>query len=131
LISVTNLNLLAAARIEDAKVLFAAGRVEGAAYLCGYGVELALKARVCKTLRWTDFPATRGEFQNYQSFKTHSLEVLLHLSGVEQLVKTQHLAEWSEVSKWDPESRYTPLGLAKPAEIKLMIDSADALLKVI
>jgi hypothetical protein len=131
LISVSNLDLLAAARIEDARVLFGAGRFEGAAYLCGYGVELALKARICKTLGWSDFPGTRGEFQSYQSFKTHSLEVLLHLSGVEQLVKTQHLAEWSEVSKWDPESRYTPLGSAKPAEIALMISSADALLKVI
>jgi HEPN domain-containing protein len=130
-ISVPDLIELAQARVEDARVLFAAGRLEGAAYLCGYGVELALKARICKTLNWNDFPETRKEFEGYLSFKTHKLEVLLHLSGAEQEVKTRYLAEWSEVTKWEPESRYSPIGSARREEIKLMIESAESLLKVI
>jgi hypothetical protein len=116
---------------SDSALLRILGRLEGAAYLCGYGIELALKARICKTLGWNEFPATRKEFEGYGSFKTHNLEVLLRLSGVEQKVKTQNLAEWSEVTKWDPESRYTPLGSANQADTKLMIDSAENLLKAL
>lgn len=36
-------------------------------YLCGYAIEVALKARICRTLNWTGFPETRGEFEGYQS----------------------------------------------------------------
>jgi hypothetical protein len=131
MISVADLLQIANARVEDAKVLLAGNRLEGAAYLCGYGIELALKSRICKTLGWNDFPANKKEFEGYASFKTHNLEVLLRLSGVEQMVKTQHMPEWSAVAKWEPESRYTPIGSAKQADITLMIDSADALFKVL
>lgn len=127
MIAVGELQLIARARLDDARVLFSAARLEGAAYLCGYGVELALKARICKTLGWPEFPSTRSEFQAYASFKTHNLEVLLHLSGREHELKTQLLGEWSAVTKWDPESRYTPVGSADQAEIKLMLESAEAL----
>ncbi|HET8797393.1 MAG TPA: HEPN domain-containing protein [Thermoanaerobaculia bacterium] len=122
---------IAEARVEDARVLFSAGRIESAAYLCGYAIETALKARICRTLGWAGFPATRKEFERYSSFRTHDLEVLLHLSGMEQTVKARHVEEWFEVVKWDPESRYTPLGSANPAEIRLMIDSVAALVKVL
>ena len=41
--------------------------------------------------------------QGYRSY-VHDLDVLLHLSGVEQRIKTQHLADWSLVAKgWDPQ----------------------------
>lgn len=129
MIDVGDLQLIARARLGDAKVLFSADRLEGSAYLCGYGVELALKACICKTLAWSDFPSTRNEFQAYASFKTHNLEVLLHLSGREHEVKTQLLGEWSAVTKWDPESRYTPVGSADQAEIKFMLESAETLVK--
>ncbi|MCB0065385.1 MAG: HEPN domain-containing protein [Caldilineaceae bacterium] len=69
------------ARLEDAEVLLAANRYDGAMYLCGYAVELALKARICRTLKWAGYPSTRKEFEGYQSLRTHDLKVLLHLSG--------------------------------------------------
>jgi hypothetical protein len=78
-------------------------------YLCGYAVELALKERICKTLGWQGFPETRQEMQGYRSFMVHDLDVLLHLSGVEQRIKTQHLADWSLVAKWEPQLRYQPI----------------------
>ncbi len=56
MISVATLRALSAARLEDARALLAAGQNEGAIYLCGYAVELALKARICETLDWTRFP---------------------------------------------------------------------------
>ncbi len=42
---------IARARLKDAEVLAASRRYEGAIYLCGYAVELGLKARICKTLK--------------------------------------------------------------------------------
>ena len=48
MILVAELDGLAAARLEDAKVLLASGRYDGAVYMCGYAVEIALKARICR-----------------------------------------------------------------------------------
>jgi len=126
-----DLDNIAKARLHDAQVLFDAGRYDGAVYLCGYAVELALKTRICKTLSWAGYPSTKAEFQNLQSLKTHSLDVLLSLSGVEAKVKTSCLAEWSAVAAWEPEVRYKPVGSATPGDAKLMIESAKILLGVL
>jgi HEPN domain-containing protein len=58
-IRVDELDSIARARIEDAKALLAAGRFDGATYLCGYAVEVALKARICRALGWAEFPRHR------------------------------------------------------------------------
>ena len=58
----------------------------GSAYLCGDVVELALKARICTTLSRPGFPEKRSEFDIFQSFKTHDLDVLLR-QGCEQYIK--------------------------------------------
>ena len=105
-----------------------AKRYDGASYLCGYAVEVGLKAKICETLKWKGFPSTNKEFANYQSFKTHSLDVLLTLSGVEEKVKKRYLVEWSVVAEWDPEARYKPTGKVSEADSKLMIDSTKALM---
>ena len=63
MISVAELDNIARARIEDAKALLTAGRFDGATYLCGYAVEVALKARICRSLNWTEFPSTGSESQ--------------------------------------------------------------------
>lgn len=122
------LQAIAKGRLKDAKVLLRGKRYEGAIYLCGYAVELALKARICQTLKWMDFPATNKEFEDFKSFKTHDLDVLLHLSGVEVKVKTTLFAEWSSVAQWSPESRYSPIGKANAADALAMVTSTKALL---
>jgi HEPN domain-containing protein len=122
---------IARERLKDAEVLLNAGRYDGAIYLGGYVVELALKSRICKTLRWRDFPQTSGEFKNFQSFKTHDLIVLFALSGVEDKIKTRHLADWSAVASWNPESRYNPIGSASRTDAELLIEGARELLKVL
>jgi hypothetical protein len=58
------------------------------------------------------FPESTSEFTTLQSFKTHNLEVLLKLSGTESKIKTKFLADWSIVSRWNPESRYRKIGTA-------------------
>jgi hypothetical protein len=67
LIPVTELDGIANARLEDGKALLAAGRCDGAAYICEYAVEVGLKARICRTLNWSEFPSTGGEFQAYRT----------------------------------------------------------------
>ncbi len=117
--------------MKDAKVLFGSRRYDGAVYLCGYAVETALKARISKTLGWAGYPATRKEFENLQTFKTHSLEVLLTLSGKERRIKIHFFSEWSAVAAWDPEARYKPIGTVKAADAKLMIESARILVRAL
>ena len=97
MIPVAELDNIARARIEDAKALLTSGRFDGAIYLCGYAVEVALKARICRTLNWAEFPSTGGEFQAYRSFQTHELDVLLRLSGQEARLKQNHFASWNAV----------------------------------
>lgn len=131
MLSRAEIRKIARARLKDAEALVRSKRYDGAVYLCGYVIELGLKARICRTLRWEGYPSTRKEFEHYSSFKTHNLDVLLHLSGVETKIKTQYLADWSQIAAWDPEARYKPPGDAKRGDVLAMINSADTLLRVI
>ena len=105
--------------------------MDGAGYLCGYAVELALKARICKTLNWPGFPEKPSEFQNFASFKTHKLDVLLTLSGQEQRIKSENFSDWSAVATWDPEARYRSVGQADPGHVAVMLFSTENLLKAL
>jgi hypothetical protein len=125
------LEQLARARVDDAEALRTAGRHDGAIYICGYALEIALKARICRTLGWAGFPETRSEFNSYRSFRTHDLDVLLHLSGIEKLVKSSHLTHWSSAASWDPEARYKPIGSATDADVAEMVSAVNELLGVL
>lgn len=131
MILVVELDNLSRARLEDTKALLAADRFDGATYLCGYAVELALKARICRVLNWPEFPATGGEFQAYRSFQTHELDVLLRLSGQEARVKQNHFALWNTAASWKVESRYNVVGTAQRADAAAMIHAVDQLLAVL
>lgn len=126
MLSLAQLHEIAKARLDDAEVLFSALRFDGAAYLCGYAIEVTLKAQVCKTLQWAEFPEKSNEFRSLglQSFKTHDLDVLLRLSGREAYIKTNLFAEWSAVSQWNPEGRYQPVGAVSEQVAKQMIEAA-------
>jgi len=119
---------IARARLKDADILMASKRYDGAIYLCGYAIELILKARICRTLKWQGYPSTNSEFQNYQSFRTHDLDVLLHLTGFEQTIKTNFLAEWSAVAQWNPAARYQPVGTASKNDANIMISASKTLI---
>lgn len=131
MIPVGELDRIAQARLDDSKALLVAGRYDGASYLCGYAVEVALKARICRVLNWPEFPGTRGDFEGYRSFQTHELDVLLHLSGQEQRIKQQNFRDWNAVSLWNPESRYNVVGTSQRADTEAMIQGAQALLSAL
>ena len=130
-ISIDDLQAIAKARLQDASLLFTNLRPDGALYLGGYAVELALKARICKTLNWTGFPEKRSEFENFSSFKTHKLDVLLALSGQEQRIKSEYLWAWSAVATWDPEARYRPIGKTPEINVALLLIAAETLLEIL
>ena len=123
------LRLIARARLQDAEALFRANRYDGSIYLCGYAIEIGLKNTICKTLRWNEFPSTKSEFQNLQSFKTHNLDILLKLSGAESKIKINFLSKWSIVAKWEPDARYKPIGSSSGPEAQLMIDAVKIILR--
>jgi HEPN domain-containing protein len=131
MISRNELRKIARSRLKDAENLYKNGRYDGAIYLCGYAVEAALKARICRTLKWDGFPSTRGEFQSYQSFRTHDLKVLLSLSGVEEKILTEYPMEWKKVSIWSPEMRYQPIGTTRQIDLLKMIEATKMLVKVL
>lgn len=121
------------AYLRAARVLNRAGNnsADAAAYLCGYAVEIALKARICRTLGWVGYPSSGGEFRNYASFKVHDLDVLLHLSAAEASIKTNPalLTAWSVVVEWNPEQRYAPVGTWTAVDARDMIEAAAKLLE--
>jgi hypothetical protein len=129
MIAASEVKRLASARLRDAEALFAASRFDGAVYMCGYSVELALKARICKTLKWPGFPDKDNEFKGLGSFKVHDLDTLLRFTGRETHVKSALLPEWSAVAAWSPEARYKPVGTVTPADAQLMLTSAAVLLR--
>lgn len=131
MISRSELRRIAVARLNDADCLLQAKRFDGAIYLCGYSVEVGLKLRICKTLKWPGFPETSSEFQGLQSYKTHDFDILLRLSGVEDRVKTQCFAEWSDLKPWKPELRYAKTGTASATSAQMMIRAAKSILKIL
>jgi hypothetical protein len=131
MISRTELKKRAKAKLIDAEVLFNNKRFDGSVYLCGYVIELALKARTCRTLKWSEFPESNSEFRNYQSFKTHNLDILLTLSGIESKIKSLNFLDWSNVNQWNPEVRYGAIGDINRNTAENMIISTKNLLKII
>ncbi len=104
------LQRLARERLRDAQILQHRGRHDAAAYMCGYVLELALKACICKTLQINDYPEKRlhGEF------KTHGFDDLKLLAGFESEITAKRnpklFANWSIVARWSPDWRYRPIG---------------------
>lgn len=117
--------------LQSAELLQANRKHDVSIYLCGYAVEIALKDRICRTLKWAGFPATSGEFSNYRSFQTHNLETLLNLTAIEDKVKAAMGGGWSTVVRWNPEQRYNPRGTYTAVEAANMVSAAKRALEVI
>ncbi len=126
-----NLTEISRGRLEDAEALFQCQRYDGAVYVCGYAVEIALKAKICETLNWAGYPSTKGEFNSLQTFRTHDLDILLYLSGIGEKLKAEKLADWSNVAEWDPEARYNPIGNVTAQAAERMIQSVRSLLEAL
>ncbi len=110
---------LALEYLQDAKVLYGAERYDSASYLCGYVLELALKARVCRHLKLEEYPPP--ENKNKPMFKTHDLDQLKLLGGLydwPSQADAQLWMNWSLISGWRPEERYEPRGARGKADVE-------------
>lgn len=110
------------AKYADAKYLFAQNSYANCYYLCGYCVELALKYRIAKYLKWPDFHLSSDE----KSLKSHDLDLLLRFTGIVGLNAT---ADWSIVKDWNESIRY-----ANPSDISMvaaqeMIDATKTIVR--
>jgi HEPN domain-containing protein len=123
------LKKIALARIKDAECLFASKRYDGARYVCGYAVEIALKARVCRHLNWGEFLPSNLDDGLYRLLMTHKFALLLSLTGLEQSLRRSALwNDWNTVATWDPELRYK-LRSATRAQAEAMIQSTKELVR--
>jgi HEPN domain-containing protein len=118
---------LANLRLKEAKALYDRKLYDGACYLAGYVVELALKARICKLLD-VDYPDT-GDLSKI--FKTHNCDSLLVLSGLrkkfddEESSNTVFKTNWSLATKIKPEFRYQRIGPNPKTETEEIIKALE------
>ena len=111
MIAIADLHSIAREHLRAAKVLRTRRSYDAAVYLCGHAVEIALKARICRTLKWkSGFPETGSEFQDKGNLKTHNLEALLEYTAIQELIRSVYIGDWSVVITWKPELRYSPVG---------------------
>jgi hypothetical protein len=102
---------LALLRLQEAEVLFNSGLDDGCAYLCGYVIELALKARISATLGVIEYPEKGSRLRD--AMKSHVLDDLGLLAGMGHDLTPSRpvlIANWSSLIGWKPEWRYNPKG---------------------
>jgi HEPN domain-containing protein len=99
---------LADVRIDEAGVLLAAGKWDGAYYLAGYAVECALKACIAKLTKADDFPDKDRAAKAW----THKLDELITVADLRATRLAQETADpdfaknWDAVKKWNEGVRY-------------------------
>src|SRR5215471_4218638 len=120
------LQQLACLRLDEAEALYNAACYDGCAYLCGYVVELALKAAICATLGIAEYPEKGSRLK--ESFKTHNFDDLKLLAGMDSAftVNSRLLANWSMASEWTPERRYEIKGTYDQAAARGILDAVKA-----
>jgi HEPN domain-containing protein len=125
----SQLKTLSLLRRREAGVLFESELYDGARYLSGYVLELALKARICRLLDLEEYPDT-GELRRV--YATHDLDQLLKLAGLSRKLSLQQTAlfdSWSTAALWKPERRYDVPGIATERDVREILDAVDEVLK--
>lgn len=128
MIKYEDLKLIAETRLKEANALYKADFYDGAAYICGYVVETALKARICKNLKIKEYP---DDGKEKQIFSSHDFDRLLLLGGLQNRIslsnkRTKKLFEnWSLLTNWRPERRYT-LGVYKKEDVEDLLKALES-----
>ena len=115
---------IAELRLKEAKTLYKAGLYDGTVYLCGYAVEAALKARICRHLQMKEY-LDSGDMKGI--FLSHDFDRLLLLSGLSNKINLANkknaklFQHWSILTSWTPEARYFPVGTSDKKYAKNML----------
>ncbi|GAB4289640.1 MAG: hypothetical protein Kow0090_02470 [Myxococcota bacterium] len=127
-VSRKELQQLAETRLKEAKILARNNMYDGARYLAGYVVELALKAKICFLLELSEYPDA-GNLKT--AFRTHSYDDLIKLAGLETKLKQEQKenknfgTNWDILTKWTPDYRYKPVGSQTKAELEKTIKALE------
>ena len=78
-----DLQTISKIRLKTVELLMKGRDWDAAAYMMGYSLECTLKAVICKTLHLTGYPNSKDKISQF--FRTHEFDVLLTLSGMEDL----------------------------------------------
>ncbi|GAA0777795.1 DNA-binding protein [Roseibium denhamense] len=103
-----DLQAIAQAKIDDADFLFSHRRYSNSYYLFGFGVEIAIKARIARVFSSETIPNKKF----VQDIYTHDLDKLINLAGLKQDLNSKtsksarFAAFWSIASDWSERSRY-------------------------
>lgn len=115
---------IAKSRLKASEILMKHNDYDGAAYIMGYALECGLKAVICKRLNLSQYPDKNGNKDKESIFKTHNLDILLTLSGLENdfsLTSPARRSEnWSDATKWTTDLRYAPIGTRKKLDVQRM-----------
>ncbi len=146
MISEQNLKNIAANKLDASKILFSHKKFDASIYLVGYAIEISLKYKICKILKLDDgFPETKQEFKNYiedsnndlgaeitklEHIRNHDLQKLLFYSGQEVKIKAELLDDWTNISFWKPELRYS-INFTNEQHTKDIIYSVEKILNLI
>lgn len=122
------LHKIALTRLEEAKILYRRGFYDGSVYLCGYVVEAALKARICRHLQTREYLDT-GDMKNI--FSSHDFDRLLLFSGLKNRINlanrrnTALFRNWSLLTNWKPDIRYVAIGTYDKHYAKSLLDALE------
>jgi len=100
---------LAELHLQHARALLDARLYSGAFYMCGYAVECALKARICKRTKEFDFYRWPDESRDAWS---HDFQRLIKAAGLESELDKARASDrdldvnWKSAGNWRPRSRY-------------------------
>jgi len=121
---------LAKLRLAEAETLLDAGFYDGAVYLCGYAVEFALKARICRLLGVDEYPPPVTGLNSNRiksAYTIHNVDQLLLLAGLKHKLDPTDNPEvwgnWSLASPWNPENRYNPKGTISQRQAEEMLEA--------
>jgi HEPN domain-containing protein len=104
----SDLQQLSRVRLKEARALLKMGLYDGAYYLAGYAVELALKACIAKGTRRYEFP-DKGKAERSYSHKLIQLVGVADLEGARRdqaRSDPEFEANWNIAQLWSEESRY-------------------------
>jgi hypothetical protein len=100
---------LADVRIDEAAVLLAQRKYDGAYYLAGYAVECGLTACIAKLSNQFDFPPKPKSINDYYSHDIDKLVTTAALTNqryADAAADSVLKANWEFVKDWNEESRY-------------------------
>jgi hypothetical protein len=130
---------IATLRLKEAESLWAQEHYDGACYLAGYCLEMALKAVICRRMEKDDFfDILKSE--SVRSFKIHNLAELVILAGLQKkyedlrAIDPDFRANWSFITdhiRWSEQLRYTTGFTKSDAEgmLKAINDPQNGILK--